>query len=48
MNDPTPLYEADVLVVESTYGNRLHRSLRDTEDELVEALTHTLPDDAAT
>ena len=42
MNDPTPLYEADVLVVESTYGNRLHRSLRDTEDELVEALTHTL------
>ena len=35
MNDPTPLREADVLVVESTYGNRLHRSLRETENELV-------------
>ncbi len=42
MNDPAPLPEADVLVVESTYGNRLHRSLQETEDELVGALTRTL------
>ncbi|MFC5300720.1 MBL fold metallo-hydrolase RNA specificity domain-containing protein [Azospira restricta] len=42
INDPTPLRDADVLVVESTYGNRLHRSLQETEDELVAAFTHTL------
>lgn len=42
LNDPTPIREADVLLVESTYGNRLHRSLSETEDELVEALTDTL------
>lgn len=24
LNDPTPVYEADYIVVESTYGNRLH------------------------
>jgi len=29
-------------VVESTYGNRLHKSMRETEDELVEAVTDTL------
>jgi metallo-beta-lactamase family protein len=42
MNDPTPMAEADVLVVESTYGNRQHRSLQETENELLAALTHTL------
>jgi metallo-beta-lactamase family protein len=42
INDPTPLYEADTLIVESTYGNRLHRSLRETEDELVAAFRRTL------
>jgi metallo-beta-lactamase family protein len=42
MKDPTPMAEADVLVVESTYGNRLHRSLQETENELLAALTHTL------
>ncbi len=24
LNDPTPVYEADYIVIESTYGNRLH------------------------
>jgi len=42
MNDPTPIAEADVLVVESTYGNRLHRSLQETENELLGALHRTL------
>lgn len=42
MNDPTPLAHADALVVESTYGDRQHRSLAETERELVAALRHTL------
>ncbi len=42
INDPTPVREADVLVVESTYGNRLHRPLAETEAELVEAFRRTL------
>ncbi len=42
INDPTPIRDADVLVVESTYGNRLHRSLRETEDELVAAFQRSL------
>ncbi len=33
MNDPAPIAEADVLLVESTYGDRLHRSLPETEAE---------------
>lgn len=42
VRDPTPIARADWLVVESTYGNRLHRPLPDTEDELVAVLTDTL------
>lgn len=42
VRNPTPIEEADVLLVESTYGNRLHRPLGDTEDELVEVITTTL------
>jgi metallo-beta-lactamase family protein len=40
--DPQPIESADVLFVESTYGNRLHKSLEATEDELVEAIERTL------
>ncbi len=40
--DPTPIAEADVLLVESTYGDRLHRSLEATEEELVLAINDTL------
>jgi metallo-beta-lactamase family protein len=32
---------ADILLVESTYGNRLHKTLNDTENELVTAITET-------
>ena len=34
--------ECDVLVVESTYGDRNHRSLPDTEDELVQVIDDVL------
>ena len=43
MRDPTPIAEADVVVVESTYGNRLHKSLATTYDELARVLGATLP-----
>ena len=42
MNDPQRLQQADILVVESTYGDRRHRSLKETEDELVSIITHTM------
>lgn len=42
MPDPDLIKNADVVVVESTYGDRLHRSLRDTEDELVEVINATM------
>lgn len=42
MNDPQRIKQTDILIVESTYGNRLHRTLKDTEDELVEVVTKTL------
>lgn len=41
LRDPTPIRDADYLVVESTYGNRIHRNLKDTEDELVGAIQET-------
>ena len=42
VRDPTPIQQADVLLVESTYGNRLHRSMPDTLAELVHAINDTL------
>jgi hypothetical protein len=42
VRDPTPIAAADVLLVESTYGNRLHKSLPDTMAELEHAITDTL------
>lgn len=41
LRDPTPIDTADVLLVESTYGNRLHRSMTDTLNELVAAVEST-------
>jgi metallo-beta-lactamase family protein len=40
--DPTPIAEADVLLVESTYGNRDHKTLVQTLDEFAFALNDTL------
>jgi metallo-beta-lactamase family protein len=42
VRDPTPVADADFLLVESTYGNRLHRSMEDTLQELEHAITDTL------
>lgn len=42
VRDPTPVTEADVLVVESTYGNRLHKTMDETMAELERAVTDTL------
>jgi metallo-beta-lactamase family protein len=40
--DATPIDEADVLLVESTYGNRDHKNLPQTLDEFAYALNDTL------
>ncbi|OWF65462.1 MBL fold hydrolase [Polynucleobacter hirudinilacicola] len=42
MPDPDVITNADVLLVESTYGDRQHRSLQDTEDELVQVISSTM------
>ncbi len=42
LNDPEkPIPAADVLLIESTYGDRLHRSSPETEDEIVAAFERT-------
>ena len=42
MPDPALVAQADVVVVESTYGDRLHKSLLDTETELIQVITSTM------
>jgi metallo-beta-lactamase family protein len=42
VENPTPIEQADVLLVESTYGNRNHKSLVQTLDELAFAVNDTL------
>ena len=42
VEDPTPVSEADVLLVESTYGERNHKSLVQTLDEFAFAINDTL------
>ncbi|MBX3640953.1 MAG: MBL fold metallo-hydrolase [Nitrosomonas sp.] len=44
VRDPTPIRQADILLVESTYGNRQHRNMPETLDELVYAINNTLID----
>lgn len=41
INDPSLIAEADYVVMESTYGNRLHKSMDKTIDELIEAIKLT-------
>jgi len=42
LRDPTPIEDADVLFIESTYGNRVHKDLPNTLEELVQVIEHTL------
>lgn len=42
MPDPALIAQADIVVVESTYGDRLHKTLVDTELELIEVVSETL------
>jgi len=41
INDPTLATEADYVVMESTYGDRLHKNSADTATELAEAISTT-------
>lgn len=41
LKDPEPPSEADYLLIESTYGNRLHKSLNESINELLEAIKDT-------
>ncbi len=42
VRDPAPVERADVLVMESTYGNRVHKGMQDSIEEFVHAVTDTL------
>jgi len=42
VKDPYEIFAADYLFVESTYGNRLHRSFDDSKKELMEAILHAV------
>lgn len=44
MPDPELIESADIVVVESTYGDRLHRSMADTENELVDVICKVMAD----
>lgn len=42
VRDPAPVPRADALVIESTYGNRLHKGMEETVEEFVRAVDDTL------
>jgi len=42
VRDPHEVFDADCLFVESTYGNRLHRTFEDSKHELVEAISYSV------
>ena len=42
VKDPYEIFAADYLFVESTYGNRFHRSFDDSKKELLEAIRHAV------
>ncbi|MEJ5347575.1 MAG: MBL fold metallo-hydrolase [Desulfosoma sp.] len=41
VKDPDPIFEADVLFIESTYGNRRHRGFKESVAELAEAVRYS-------
>ena len=42
VKDPTPIEEADYVFTESTYGNRRHKSIDETEEEFGHAVSEAL------
>jgi metallo-beta-lactamase family protein len=42
VKDPHEVFDADYLFLESTYGNRLHRSFEESKKELLEAIQHAV------
>ena len=40
VRDPHEIFDADYLFLESTYGNRLHRTFEDSKAELLEAINY--------
>jgi metallo-beta-lactamase family protein len=42
VQDPHEIFDADYLFLESTYGNRLHRSLEESKEELLEAVQYAV------
>ncbi|MBW2066611.1 MAG: MBL fold metallo-hydrolase [Deltaproteobacteria bacterium] len=40
VRDPHEIFDADYLFLESTYGDRLHRSFQESKEELLEAIEH--------
>lgn len=42
LRNPAVIEEADVLFIESTYGNRMHKDLPATLEELAQVIEHTL------
>jgi len=42
VQDPHEIFDADYLFLESTYGNRLHRSFEESKAELLEAIQYAL------
>ena len=42
VRDPHEIFDADYLFLESTYGNRLHRTFDDSKQELLEAIKHAV------
>ncbi|MEW6230696.1 MAG: MBL fold metallo-hydrolase [Chloroflexota bacterium] len=41
IRDPVPLKDADYLIIESTYGDRLHGSIEETADDLQRVINET-------
>jgi len=45
LRDPHEIFDADYLFVESTYGNRLHRSFEHSKEELLQAIRYSVSRD---
>ncbi|HKM92532.1 MAG TPA: MBL fold metallo-hydrolase [Prolixibacteraceae bacterium] len=41
LREPEPFPQADVLITEATYGDRLHKDHQETNDELLHVIKHT-------